>query len=192
MLAIGKIQHENIALLINHISDILLRYMYENNISSIEPYQLLDIIARSNSLESNWNYVEQMCRQICKAKRQEKKAGIESLSAPLAEQIMQFTREHFSDPKMSLLWVSEQFSISISTVNNLLKLSTGKTFLIYLTKCRIDEAKKLIAKGGQSTAKIAELTGYTSTMSFRRAFIRYTGVSPAAYEGEGETEEINM
>jgi AraC-like DNA-binding protein len=128
----------------------------------------------------------QICRQVCKAKKQEKKEGMEPPPDSLAKQVMQFTREHFSDPKMSLLWVSEQFSISINTVNNLLKLSTGKTFLAYLTKCRMDEAKKLIAKGGLPIAELAERTGYTNAMSFHRAFIRCTGVSPAAYEEGGE------
>jgi AraC-like DNA-binding protein len=188
MLATGKTQPEDIALLINHISDILLRYMYENNISNSEPYRLLGVIARSDNLQSNWIYLEQMCRQICKANRQEKKSNMESPPASLAERIMQFTGEHFSDPKMSLLWVSEQFGISINTVNNLLKLSIGKTFLAYLTKCRIDEAKKLVG-GGLSITQIAERIGYANTRSFRRAFARCTGVSPASYEDEGELVE---
>ncbi|MDR3120170.1 MAG: AraC family transcriptional regulator [Clostridiales bacterium] len=186
LLDAGTIHPESISLLINHISDILLRYMYESHISGSEPYQLLSVIARSDSLANNWACIERMCSQICKIKKQEKEAGPDQMPSLLADRIIQFTREHFADAKMSLVMVSDQFGISINTVNSLMKLSAGKTFLVYLTKCRIDEAKRLIAQGGLSVAEIADRTGYASDRAFRSAFTRYTGVSPTMYKSEGK------
>ena len=47
---------------------------------------------------------------------------------------------------------------------------------------RIGHAKKLLERSDMTVARVAELVGYTSVKTFRRAFTRYEGITPGKYE----------
>jgi AraC-like DNA-binding protein len=57
----------------------------------------------------------------------------------------------------------------------------GESPLKYTTRCRMDRAAGLLRSTGASVAQVAERVGYDSEIGFGRAFMRYAGVSPAAY-----------
>ena len=56
----------------------------------------------------------------------------------------------------------------------------GTTFSDYLTKVRLEEAKKHLAQG-LSVEKTAELVGYSDGNYFIKIFKKYVGVTPAKY-----------
>jgi AraC-like DNA-binding protein len=57
----------------------------------------------------------------------------------------------------------------------------GETPLRYLTRWRIQLAKRLLADSGLSLEQIAERVGYDSAASFSRVFTKTARVSPALY-----------
>lgn len=57
----------------------------------------------------------------------------------------------------------------------------GCTIFDYITKCRIDEAKRLLAEGENSVLTIACMVGYSGKTSFYLAFKRNVGMSPTEY-----------
>lgn len=53
--------------------------------------------------------------------------------------------------------------------------------LAYLTRWRIELARRRLRDGAASVAEIAAAVGYDSEFSFSRAFKREVGVPPSAY-----------
>ena len=58
----------------------------------------------------------------------------------------------------------------------------GKSFSSYLEKLRLEKAKKLIAEGKWDMETIAQMVGYGSSATFRRAFKRAYGIAPSAWK----------
>ena len=76
------------------------------------------------------------------------------------------------------------FNVSAYTINKTIKLFTGKTFLPYLTQCRMERAKELLSHADMSVAEISEVLGYENPSYFCRAFKKETKQSPSEYRRE--------
>lgn len=61
----------------------------------------------------------------------------------------------------------------------------GLTFEALLEQVRRARTMGLLGNPGLSIERITEAVGYSDVRSFRRAFKRWTGVSPSAFRGEG-------
>ena len=59
-------------------------------------------------------------------------------------EIIDYIEEHLSNPELSVVFLEGVFSISANTINKTVKYYTGRTFLPYLTYCRMELAKKLL------------------------------------------------
>ena len=62
----------------------------------------------------------------------------------------------------------------------------GTSFHVYLENVRIDAACALLQNQEHTVKRVAEQVGYTSDVSFRRAFKRVLGISPTAFKGREE------
>lgn len=61
------------------------------------------------------------------------------------------------------------------------KSATGTTLIGYVQKLRIEEAKRLLETGSDSSDEIAAAIGYENFAFFRRLFKRSTGLTPGQY-----------
>lgn len=86
---------------------------------------------------------------------------------------------------------AKYFFISPDYVSKFFKENTGFGFTKYATKVRIDKACELLGDGNYNIEKISEAVGYSSALSFRRAFKNYTGISPSDYRRQlvGDSNE---
>ena len=73
--------------------------------------------------------------------------------------------------------------IYFSTVhaNAIFKKYTGSTIFDYLTKYKIEHAKKMLASGSYKVYEVAEYLGYKSKNYFTVLFKEYTGLTPGQY-----------
>lgn len=77
--------------------------------------------------------------------------------------------------------VSSSVYLSSSYANQCFSTACNCTIFDYITQCRIEQAKKLLAETDKKVASIAELVGYNGKTSFYLAFKRNVGVSPTEY-----------
>ena len=64
---------------------------------------------------------------------------------------------------------------------------TGETPSKYLTKLRMNEAKRLlVGKPEMEIQKIGEMVGYKDGFYFSRVFKSYTGIQPSEFRNHGE------
>ena len=76
--------------------------------------------------------------------------------------------------------LAEEFGLSENYFSIFFKETMGKSFSSYLEKLRLEKAKKLIAEGKWDMETIAQMVGYGSSATFRRAFKRAYGIAPSA------------
>ena len=85
------------------------------------------------------------------------------------------------NPGLSLRLISESVHVSSGYFSQLFKQVTGESCTEYLTKTRIDTAKKLLKKTTLKTYEIAEKVGFNDPQYFSTCFKKTIGVSPTEY-----------
>jgi transcriptional regulator GlxA family with amidase domain len=71
--------------------------------------------------------------------------------------------------------------ISDRTLNRRLKEATGETPKQFIDRVRFETARMLLETTNSSVKQLAVNSGYSDPASFRRAFHRYSGMTPTAY-----------
>lgn len=99
----------------------------------------------------------------------------------LKQKMLQFIAQEYTNPDFGRYAFAEHFNISEKYTSQYFKDNTGYNFSEYLEKVRIEKACELIRRRKWSIEEIAKMTGYNSDTSFRRAFKRYTGMSPGGF-----------
>lgn len=125
----------------------------------------------------SWGSIEQVCLKIC---------GRTALSSvdrdgQQVERLLEYVGANLSNEILSLSHLEDVFHLSQQTINRLFKQYTGKTCHVYITCRRMEMAQDLLRNQGIPITDVASRTGYSNTISFRRAFIRHTGVCPSEY-----------
>ncbi len=95
-------------------------------------------------------------------------------------QAKQYIQEHYAE-SLSLEEVSSQAGFSSSYFSTLFRKETGKNFLEYLTDVRIDEAKRLLRRSGDTIEQIGKAVGMNDYKRFSKTFKKITGISPKEY-----------
>jgi two-component system response regulator YesN len=98
--------------------------------------------------------------------------------------------ERFADPEFSLEEASQRASVSKNHLSFEFSRETGETFTEYLTRTRVEEAKRLLATTDLKVYAVGERVGYPNVEHFSRVFKKYAGVSPVRFKaGYGRSEE---
>jgi transcriptional regulator GlxA family with amidase domain len=96
--------------------------------------------------------------------------------------VQNFIEENISN-KLTLEELSDYSAMSQRNFIRRFRKATGENPGIYIQKARIESAKRLLEQGDAfPIEEIAFKIGYEDTGSFRNAFKKLTGVSPADYK----------
>lgn len=80
--------------------------------------------------------------------------------------------------------VATHVGLSTSYFSLLFKQTFGETFIEYVTRERMERAKKLLTESGKSVAQIAREVGYAERRYFTKVFMKYTGDNPTDYRSK--------
>lgn len=146
--------------------------------------EYLDIVMALKSYEelTVW-FIEKMsaaCRHVA-MKQQEKTDNV-------VEKAVEYIAGHFSGD-LSLETVAQQVNISPYYLSRLFKEAEGINYIEYVTKLRIDYAKKELGFSPKSIKEICHESGYTDPNYFSRIFKKWTGLTPTEYREGGRTDE---
>ena len=89
-------------------------------------------------------------------------------------------------PRLTLSELAAELGTNRTTLSNYLNQEVGKvgtTFYDYINSHRVSEAERLLAEpsGHWSVEQLAEMSGFNSVSTFRRAFSKKHGMSPQQY-----------
>ena len=86
-------------------------------------------------------------------------------------------------PRLTLSELAAELGTNRTTLSNYLNQEVGMTFYDYINSHRISEAERLLAEPSfrWSVEQLAEMSGFNSVSTFRRAFSKKHGMSPQQY-----------
>lgn len=107
--------------------------------------------------------------------------------------VIEFINVNYTNKELASEYVEKEFNISRSALYKMMKTSTGKSFVEYLTMLRINHSIRLMENSKEMTIREVALdSGYTDQYYFSRVFKKKTGFSPKDYkdilERNGENE----
>jgi AraC family transcriptional regulator len=97
-----------------------------------------------------------------------------------------FLRENLEAP-VTLSQIARVAGLSRFHVLRIFKSTYGETPLKRLTRLRIAEARRLLARNTESVTEVGLRCGYGNPSHFAAEFRRHVGVSPSAYRASGAT-----
>ncbi|MCR5195836.1 MAG: response regulator [Pseudobutyrivibrio sp.] len=104
----------------------------------------------------------------------------EEQSMSVVNKAKQYIDENYMK-ELNLDDVSRVVNISSYYFSKVFKEETGENFIDYLTKLRIEAAKKLLKTTNKSMKEISAEVGYSDPNYFSRNFKKYTGKTPTDY-----------
>lgn len=96
------------------------------------------------------------------------------------EQITQYLRDNFTDSNINLTSVAQHFGFNSSYLSRKFKQETGKSFVEFLIKCRMERAIGL-AEASKKMFCTADAVGIPDPNYFGRCFKKYTGINYTEY-----------
>lgn len=157
-----------------------IRFMLPNKFE-LEKLSALD---EKFNQKKSFELIEDIARELCQI------FVLRQRQQGLIEKIQDYIQENYSDSTLSLSKISQEFNISESYFSLQFKKVTNQNFSEYLENIRIQQAVKLLQGTDMNVNDIAEKTGYTNCVSFRRAFKRVIGTNPAALRTQPDFTEI--
>lgn len=94
--------------------------------------------------------------------------------------IIHYIHRHYQD-ELALSDLASRFSLSVSRISEVIKQTTGQTFVHFLHDLRLRHACSLLVSTDMSVAEIALEVGYGSYKTFSRIFRETKGVVPKDY-----------
>lgn len=94
-----------------------------------------------------------------------------------ARHIMAYIQSNYSK-ELYIKTLAQKFHMNGDYLRKLFKLETGMNISEYITKIRINKAKKLLSTDQYKIYQIAEMVGYRSASYFSQAFFHVTGTYP--------------
>ena len=94
---------------------------------------------------------------------------------------MKYIEENYNED-IKLAKLAKEIYISPDYFSRLFKKVAGCTYVEYITKIRIENAKLLLANPIISIAEVAKKTGYSDPNYFSKVFKKNVGLSPSQYK----------
>ncbi|MDG5766620.1 AraC family transcriptional regulator [Balneolales bacterium ANBcel1] len=90
---------------------------------------------------------------------------------------------HLNSEELTIAWLTKKAGFGKKTSERF-HADVGVTAKFYITKLRMEMAKKLIDKGVVNTMILAVYVGYSNRSTFSKAFFRYYGIYPSIYHNK--------
>lgn len=95
--------------------------------------------------------------------------------------LIQYIHAHYHHERLTLSELSGRFQLSASRISEMIKETTGQTFVHFLTDLRLKYAIGLLASTDMSMMEIAAESGFGSYKTFVKMFRERQGIPPTAY-----------
>lgn len=101
--------------------------------------------------------------------------------AKLTARALRYIGDQYCDAELTAGSVAEHLSVTAAHLSRVFKESTGQNLAAYITRLRVDAARRLLEQSDQTVRDIAEQVGYTNAQTFIRAFKKETGLTPGEW-----------
>lgn len=103
-------------------------------------------------------------------------------SSNIVSNVIDYITANYQNESVSLQSAAKAAAVNASYLSTLFKKETGKNFIDYLSRVRIDKAIELLRTTDLKTYEIAAMTGFTNPHYFSILFKKMIGISPSEFK----------
>ena len=148
------------------------------------------LLAAVSDWEAEMNKINNLYQEVTEALEKKNAIGgtgvIDAkawlLQKGIVNEVINYVELHYTENSLNINTVAEGISRNPKYISKVFKDETGGSILDYIHSLRIKAAKNMLQSGECSLEEVAERVGYTNVMTFRRAFVKLTGVAPGKYK----------
>ncbi|NOV03712.1 helix-turn-helix domain-containing protein [Paenibacillus planticolens] len=118
--------------------------------------------------------LEQVCQSVQASRKQE--------YSPIGELVSAYVKANYTEENLNISMIGEKFGITPSYLSKQFKAQTGDALLDFISRTRLEEAKKLLTEQTLSIMEIARKVGYADINTFNRTFKKFEGITPGKYK----------
>ena len=161
----------------------LLKYRTANAVTSVAEKQDINVSFDMKKLlaEKNVKKYFQSLTELVTMITDEIMAKKNNDQNALSAQVRSYVLENFTNPGLSVKEIAKHFHFHENYISNQFKEEYKETLSGAIERVRIEKACQLLRTTDSRISEIAVSVGYSSDSSFRRAFKKVTGISPADY-----------
>ena len=112
------------------------------------------------------------------------KTDSDDISNAMLKKVLEYIEERYTDENFSLNDAAKAANVSPNYFSAIFSQEMDMTFIEYVTKKRMDKAKKLLRQGKRSTADVAAEVGYKDSHYFSYVFKKTQGCTPREYRND--------
>lgn len=160
----------------------LYRFARDNELSSEEIFGDNDGMYRTiQQLEANEliSWMQEVCGKMQRMIRDKRSDTTQSF----VRRAIEYVEDHYAKKDLSTDSLCSFLGVSAAYFSTVFKRETGKTFINYLTDCRMEKAERLLLESSEKTYVIARQVGYSDPNYFSYVFKKRYGMSPSKYKG---------
>lgn len=159
------------------ISMLLNKYLSYDGVSTdtLHYYDIFEL-SRIRQVEDLVETLRQLCSDIL---QKEGQAAVQKPS--VIRQVIDYIRQNFTDPELSMGAVADKYGISASRLSLEYKELTGMYPSEYLLLLRMEKSKELLAGTDMPIQDVACAVGYYDASGFIRRFKKHMAITPAQY-----------
>lgn len=150
-----------------------------------EQFNIYQDIYQSDSVDTLNERLEEICMKITGSIGRERKDSAKLL----AEKAKEYIEENYADPELSVDVICKHLGLSAAYFSTVFKKEVGMTFVMYLTKVRMEQALMLLNTTEEKTYIISSKVGYLEPNYFSYVFKKQYGVSPSKYRANRTTNQ---
>ncbi|TVY03327.1 response regulator [Cohnella terricola] len=139
------------------------------------PYETL---LQFDTVRSLRDWMTEVYRDLLRALRSRQAPSTHS---DLVRRTLEWIRRHHAEP-ITLQLAADEACVNSSYLSRVFKEETKLGFADYVTRFRVDQAKKMIREGETDLKEIVRITGFSSYNYFFTVFKKVTGITPLEYE----------
>ncbi|WP_088102014.1 response regulator transcription factor [Halalkalibacter urbisdiaboli] len=138
-----------------------------------EDFDLYSDLATKTSWDELADYFKEQTRHVCHHQQWDENMK----HRQLVEQMIDYVQKHLSE-NITLQEIADELYISRNYLGQIFKKVVGESFKNYITRVRMEKAKKMIQEGNHLIYEVSEKVGYVNPAYFTTTFKKYTGYTP--------------
>jgi two-component system response regulator YesN len=123
------------------------------------------------------SFFQAFTREALTRGEEERKTGVKAVIRLAQEYVL----ENFGDPLLSQTSIAEHLRVNPSYFSALYKKETGESYVEFVTRLRIGEAKRRLRSTNMRVQEVGRSVGYLNAQYFCTLFRKTAGMSPADF-----------
>lgn len=180
-------QKKNIDLLFSFLNELFITFQIHYKIPANLDCSISDFISDMIEEEHTCEKLKETVLHYGNQCMSLKKAPPSDVS--YCRKISAYIDENYMNPELTVSSIAEHFQLNASYLGTIFKNVRDQSLLQYITKARMEAAKKLLATGEYLVSEVAAAIGYSDVFYFSKCFKKNFGCSPKEFIRICETEK---